>query len=348
MSRQMAPWVPLFQQSCKNNLNEVHPFTPFQFSTVEVCVNEDGVEEVKPRVRTVVMRDFLFNDKKTNVLTFNTDLRSEKMKVSPDQRQYFEACFYFPGTWEQYRLNGEWFSVSLNGENNIDDEFLAKYGILMKEEIRSKPESSDESDSSADADDNDKESCNNDDKDDDSDDNKSNESIETNDEEGEITEIIYRFPESKDWKEEVTREWKTLSRSAKSLYRKPPPGEILTNETSKKLDKIQRGVDGTKEDAGLENFAVICLCIDQVDYLNLKDGRGGERRVFRRIFDMVIRDDDDDEDDDGNDDDDDEDNDNDNETNNEDEEDEDEDEEVEEVCALLSGHEMWTEEEVCP
>lgn len=339
----MAPWVPLFQQSCKNNLNEKHPFTPFQFSTVEISTDDDGNEEVRPRVRTVVLRDFLFNDKKTNVLTFNTDLRSDKMKVNSNQKQYFESCFYFPGTWEQYRLSGEWFSVSLNGENEIDDKMLAKYGILIKEIIRSNDKNDDTTSTTT------INEKNND---------KTNDVDENNemDEQGEITDIIYRFPECKDWNDEVMREWCTLSRSAKSLYRKPPPGEILTNETSKILDKIQRGVDGAKEDAGLENFCVVCLCIDQVDYLNLKDGRGGERRVFRRCFDAVLSESDledelHDEHDDTitttttN-------HDNENDEKTQEErataQDDEEEEVEEEVCGIISGHEIWTEEEVCP
>lgn len=339
MSRQMAPWVPLFQQSCKNNLNEKHPFTPFQFSTVEISTNEDGTEEVKPCVRTVVLRDFLFNDKKTNVLTFNTDLRSGKMNVHDNQRQFFESCFYFPGTWEQYRLSGEWFCVSLNGENEIADSKLAKYGILIKEVIRSNGKTNETSSKTTT--------------------NETANADDINEDEGEITDIVYRFPECQDWTDEVMREWSSLSRGAKSLYRKPAPGEILTNETSKKLDKIQRGVDGAKEDAGLENFGVMCLCIDKVDYLNLKDGRGGERRVFRRCFDAVLSESDlEDEHDDtttinNND------NDNDNDDkkseivpeehdDEEEKEEDEEDEEEEEVCGIISGQELWTEEEVCP
>lgn len=342
MSRQMAPWVPLFQQSCKNNLNEKHPFTPFQFSTVEISTNEDGTEEVKPCVRTVVLRDFLFNDKKTNVLTFNTDLRSGKMNVHDNQRHFFESCFYFPGTWEQYRLSGEWFCVSLNGENEIADSKLAKYGILIKEVIRSNDKTNKiTSKTTTNIHTNDVDDKNN------------MKEIEKEDE-GEITDIIYRFPESQDWIDEVMREWSSLSRGAKSLYRKPPPGEILTNETSKKLDKIQRGVDGAKEDAGLENFGVMCLCIDKVDYLNLKDGRGGERRVFKRCFDAVLSESDlEDEHDDTTI------NNNDNDNDNDDQKGEivqeeheegveEKEEEVEEVCGIISGQELWTEEEVCP
>ena len=339
----MAPWVPLFQQSCKNNLTDMNPFTPFQFSTSEITKNTDqNIEEIKPRVRTVVLRDFLFNDKRTNVLTFHSDLRSEKMKVKNDQKQYFEGCFYFPSTWEQYRISGEWFNISLNGDNDIDDHKLTKYGILIKESIRSnqthvkhatnditsattKSTTTNTTTTNDELNDS-NEICDNDNND--------------NDDRNEITEVVYRFPQCNDWKEEVMRQWNGLSRAAKALYRKPAPGEILTVETSKKLDKIQRGVDGAKEDAGLENFSVVCLLIDQVDYLNLKDGRGGERRIFRRCCDAVLSKKDvkgekhavEEEE--------------------EDEEEEEKGEEAEEEdddeCEILSEHEVWTEVEVCP
>lgn len=160
-----------------------------------------NVKDIRPRVRTVILRDFPFNDKRTNVLTFHSDLRSQKLKVAKNQRQYFESCFYFPGTYEQYRISGEWFNISLNGNNYIDDHKLTKYGILIKESIMS--------------------------------DEMSN-------------EIVYRFPECNDWKEEVMRQWNGLSRVTEALYRKPAPGEILTIETSKKLDKIQGGLGGER------------------------------------------------------------------------------------------------------
>lgn len=330
----MAPWVPLFQQSCKNNLNDTNPFTPFQFSTSEITLDKDqGIEEIRPRVRTVVLRDFLFNDKKTNVLTFHSDLRSEKLKVKNNQKQYFESCFYFPSTWEQYRISGEWFNISLNGDNDIDDDKLTKYGIFIKESMGSNEKNEKLINNNNMINEN-NEVCND-----------NGNKLNTDDDRNEITEVVYRFPECNDWKEEVMRQWNGLSRAAKALYRKPAPGEILTIETSKKLDKIQRGVDGAKEDAGLENFTVVCLLIDQVDYLNLKDGRGGERRIFRRCCDSVLskknlkeekHDDDDEEEEEEE------------EEKNAEDNDDDDDEDGDDECEILSEYEVWTEEEVCP
>lgn len=85
----MAPWVPMFTQSCKN---AKQAFIPFQFATVAESV--DGIP--LPKCRTVVFRDFLFDERKTNVLTFNTDLRSNKVEESfPNGNGtcLFEACF---------------------------------------------------------------------------------------------------------------------------------------------------------------------------------------------------------------------------------------------------------------
>ncbi|CCK70126.1 uncharacterized protein KNAG_0D03800 [Huiozyma naganishii CBS 8797] len=283
MSLQMAPWVPIFRQSCKNTLNEKSPIITFQFATVDV--NQEEKEDVEigesiPRVRSVVLRGFLFDERKLNVLCFNTDLRSDKMRGLNASKR-FEACFYFPQTWEQFRFSGKCFVISLNGVGGKGPkhQMLAKYRILLEEEMKDHDE-----------------------------------------------HLTYKFPTQKDWDEEVLRQWNTLSRSAKSLYRKPPPGQLLTSETSEKLDKIQRGVDGAKEDVGLDNFAVVCLCVDQVDYLNLKDGRGGERRLYKRVLETAhsceneehlqqLRDEANDNDD---------------------------------YHDLVNGHEIWHEIEVCP
>ncbi|CAI4956208.1 AVN_HP_G0102510.mRNA.1.CDS.1 [Saccharomyces cerevisiae] len=191
MSHQMAPWIPMFIQSCKNN---TEPFVSFQFATVDELTN-------KPRCRTVVFRDFLFHDKRTNVLTFNTDMRSSKITesfITPNSNNssdskrcetpFFEACFYFPETWEQYRFSGQCFTIS--------------------------------------------------------------------------------------------KQFKKIP--AEIVTKKPAPGQKLTSETSKQLDKLHRGVDGAKEDAGLENFGIVCLCVDSVDFLNLKEGSGGERWIFQK------------------------------------------------------------------
>lgn len=260
MIHQMAPWVPTFIQSTKNN---TQPFLPFQIATTDELTNT-------PRCRTVVFRDFLFKDKKSNVLTFNTDIRSGKIKESfpngLDTTAPIEACFYFPETMEQYRLRGSCFLVSKK-TSNISKKIVEKYGIVSpgvsghhKEDLYKYEDEVNEA-----------------------------MGIEnTNATTGENNAAkgsVIRPPTTTEWQMEIRRQWYSLSRTSRSQYRKPDPGKPITSETSEKLDKIQRGVDGTDENAGLENFALVCLCIDKVDYLNLKNGSGGERLIFTRTAD---------------------------------------------------------------
>ncbi|CAI4039283.1 hypothetical protein SMKI_07G2640 [Saccharomyces mikatae IFO 1815] len=274
MSHQMAPWVPMFIQSCKNN---TEPFVSFQFATVDKLTN-------KPRCRTVVFRDFLFHDKKTNVLTFNTDMRSSKITESflapkssncrgnkKCETPFFEACVYFPETWEQYRFSGQSFTISRQFKE-IPDDIVAKYDIFSPRFSETSDDSTDEDTDTSINDDNDKNNDINDD----------NKLIEiTDNDERHNAENDY-YPKPEEWEAELLRQWSSLSRHTKSLYRKPAPGQKLTSETSKQLDKLHRGVDGAKEDVGLENFGIVCLCVESVDFLNLKEGRGGERWVFQK------------------------------------------------------------------
>lgn len=270
----MAPWVPTFIQSTKNN---TQPFLPFQLATIDK-------KEQKPRCRTVVFRDFLFKDKRTNILTFNTDIRSGKIDESFDGKlnepTAVEACFYFPETMEQYRFSGECFIVS-EKHLNVLPELALHYDILSpsvcghhKEELYQYEAELDEEEEARQS--NPQDGKNSKPHDNQSASNSGNRLLEPTD---------FQPPTVKEWNMEVRRQWYSLSRSSRSQYRKPEPGKPITSETSKQLDKIQRGVDGTDENAGLDNFAVVCLCIKQVDYLNLKGGSGGERIIFSRATD---------------------------------------------------------------
>ncbi|GMM57836.1 hypothetical protein DAKH74_044520 [Maudiozyma humilis] len=212
MTNQMAPWVPLLLQSLKNNPS---PFTSLQFATVS-----SGL----PSVRTVVLRGFLFDDKATNVLTFNTDLRSAKLQHQGPERHY-EACFYFPGTQEQYRVRGQYLTLSLKGCESLD---TAATALLREHSVHHGS--------------------------------------------------THALPSPQQLQEEVQRQWASLSRQNKAMYRRPAPGTALTDATRAQLDRIQRGVDGASPDAGLEHFGVVCLCVTAVDYLNLRGG--SERTLF--------------------------------------------------------------------
>ena len=208
----MAPWVPHFIQSYNNNQKN-KSFVPFQLATT----SKEG-----PRCRTVVFSDFLFNNKSSNVLCFNTDYRSRKVEELSESSRY-EGCFYFQDTWEQYRFRGSLFLVSQNGVN-ISSANLQQLNSNVKYE-------------------------------------------------------------EKQWENEMERQWAQLSRAAKSQYKTPMPGATVTEETSNQLDKLQRGVDGSNEDSGRENFAIVALFVESVDYLKLKHGFGGQRFLYTRIDD---------------------------------------------------------------
>ncbi|SCU98215.1 LADA_0H11386g1_1 [Lachancea dasiensis] len=311
MIHQMAPWVPQFIQSWKNHSQT---FTPFSFATVDPITN-------RPKCRTVIFRDFLFHDKRSNVLTFTTDMRGDKVKeilASGSETAPFEACFYFPSTWEQYRFSGKCFVVSqqqtppISSKYNLPDAGTIEYPILspsvhggaqelykydegQQQQLKGHGEAGDEEEEQEDSE---------------------GSAAACQAEGGSVpasgsqpadlsrsstsssrgggapahpNRVLgspdYAPPLAKEWQLELTRQWFNLSRSTKAQFRKPDPGTPVTSETSKQLDKIQRGVDGAKEDAGFDNFGVVCLCIEEVDFLNLKDGRGGERWKFRRHVD---------------------------------------------------------------
>lgn len=256
MIHQMAPWVPTFIQSKKNNPK---PFLPFQLATVDVHTN-------RPRCRTLVFRDFLFMDKRSNVLTFHIDSRSNKVHESfgLDGSTPVEACFYFAETREQYRFSGQCFLITKKNLNQIPQDVVKNYGIISpsvcghhKDELYKFGEEG--------------------------------ERETTPDESGGQERVLFQGdfkpPLEQEWAMELRRQWSNTSRTSKSQYRKPNPGTELTTERSNLLDKINRGVDGSKEDTGLENFAIACICVDEVDYLNLTSGSGDERVVFSRSTD---------------------------------------------------------------
>jgi pyridoxamine 5'-phosphate oxidase len=74
----------------------------FQLATITT----DGL----PANRTVVFRGFLED---TNQLKIITDIRSQKCQEI-QQQATAEACWYFTGTREQFRIRGELLIVDLN------------------------------------------------------------------------------------------------------------------------------------------------------------------------------------------------------------------------------------------
>lgn len=88
-----------------------------------------------------------------------------------------------------------------------------------------------------------------------------------------MQQFLYHPPTPAEWQEEISRQWKQMSRNLKRGFRKPPPSLPITEERSSTIDKIARGVDGKKDDVGLENFSVLALFVEHVDFLELDKDR---------------------------------------------------------------------------
>lgn len=85
--------------------------------------------------------------------------------------------------------------------------------------------------------------------------------------------LDFHPPSDKEWDEEILRQWNSLSKKLKASFRKPTPKTKMDEENQKKIDKISRGVDGKKEESGLENFALIALFIEYVDLYEVEKDR---------------------------------------------------------------------------
>lgn len=232
----MAPWVPAFTNAVTRQL-ETASFITFSFATVD----SNGA----PKVRTCVYRGFIFNDKKTNVITFTTDIRMEKfehLKTNPK----FEACFWFPATNEQFRVSGDAKLLTMNNTTTFNHE-LGNYPLISPNVIKQYSSSLDLSNTE-----------------------HHNTSAPSN-------------PSPQEWESELKGKWEDLSRNLKSSFRKPEPGSIITPEKQKLLDSISRGVDGSHEVDGAKNFALVLLLADKVDYANLNGHQS--RYVYSRYDD---------------------------------------------------------------
>lgn len=217
----MAPWVPVFTNAVTRQL-ESAAFISFAFATVD----SNGL----PKVRTCIYRGFIFNDKKTNVITFTTDIRMDKfehLQANPK----FEACFWFPATNEQFRISGDAKILTLNNTTTFSQD-LEKYPLISPNILKQYSSSLDLS--------------------------SHENSVATSSK-----------PSPQEWESELKTKWGELSRHLKSSFRKPEPGSDLTPEKQKLLDSISRGVDGSNEIDGTKNFSLVLLLADKVDYVNL-------------------------------------------------------------------------------
>ena len=95
----------------------------------------DGTDNAEfPSVRTVVFRGFLGQEwvdgdqdktADSNYLTFVTDSRSSKVQELLASGGKCEICWYFPQTWEQYRLTGRMRLILPPGPVDTSTEDLA-------------------------------------------------------------------------------------------------------------------------------------------------------------------------------------------------------------------------------
>lgn len=220
----MGPWIPSFSSAVNRNL-ESAPFVSFSFATVD----QNG----SPKVRTCAYRGFLFNDKKTNILTFTTDIRMEKFQhLSKNPK--FEACFWFPDSNEQFRLSGNAKVLTHERISSINSE-IGEYPLISPQLVKSNKSSLDLS------------------------------QLQHQD------YSTFEKPSTCEWESELNSKWEALSGNLKSSFRNPEPGSKIDSEKQKLLDSISRGVDGSHEEDGQKNFSLVLLLVDKVDYVNLNN-----------------------------------------------------------------------------
>lgn len=266
----IPPWVPSLDMCL---VKAPHPIT-FSFCTISASQ--------MPRARTVVFRSWLFDDKSTGVLVFTTDRRSEKISDLKTNNGKYEACFYFNDQnhhSKQFRLSGfaqvlhpkYGIYPTMNNSSQISAPF-SKYGSSNQNNTRqpsnvaSEPNEQDET--------------------------KfsqyplyspkllklykehQKEHIATaphyphHQSSGSTSSLLSYPPPGpsiEEWDQEYSRIWDSMSPKAKASFRRPDPGSTLTEDHRRHLDKISRGVDGTGDEAGLDNFAVIVMFVNSAD-----------------------------------------------------------------------------------
>lgn len=260
----MPPWVPALD-SCISQSPRPHTFT---FCTVSL--------DNRPRARTCVLRSWLFNDKSTGVLIFTTDKRSSKISDLNHNNGNFEACFYFENTSMQFRLSGfaqvlslDQYPTMAQHPQSVQTSFIQSppSPSFYPQSLANTPPSSDEdwfeSKSFAAA------------------------AYPVYSPSWKSLHDIYSHdcgqppvPTATEWKQEYLRIWSEMRHSAKSSFRRPMPGTALTKPSANLIDAISRGVDGTSDDVGLENFSVMVMFINGADVLADKVNR---RSLYERV-----------------------------------------------------------------
>lgn len=295
----MAPWIPTFsaalesEQVAKDNKP---PFVAFSLATVDA----DGF----PHNRTMVYRGFLFNNKSSNVLTFCTDRRMKKYNELLHNDK-FEAVFYFEKIKKQFRFRGRARLIDQDHHPVFDLASIQPRNII-ESNIQTMDNSSDESGDELElavlhphkkAD-----SVTQTATPDHLGDSEPLGPQQTplaypivspalmekllNEKSAEKSTAFLSFsnlqelglldltpPTNEEWDAEITRMWQLLSKGLKLSFRRPAPLLPMDDSNQNLVDKILRGVDGKKEEAGLKNFAVVGMFIDHVDYYDMEKDR---------------------------------------------------------------------------
>ncbi|KAH3681101.1 hypothetical protein WICPIJ_007933 [Wickerhamomyces pijperi] len=238
----MAPWVPSFRKAIQTH-RESHPFVAFSFATVD--------SNNCPHVRTVIDRGFLFDDKKSNILTFTTDIRMDKLRDLSNNGK-FEAVFWFEGTNEQFRVSGE---AKVLTQDNVEtfSGSIGEYPLVSPGFLKSHSSGLDLSHF-----------------------NQSQLSLAST-----ATNSNHNRPSAEEWSQELQTKWGELSSNLKSSFRKPQPGSTITAEKQKLLDSLSRGVDGSNEEDGRKNYGLVLMLVDKCDYVNLS-GPHHQRWLYER------------------------------------------------------------------
>lgn len=304
----MAPWVPIFKSSIAQDPNS---FIPFTLGTINSKTS-------KPQVRTCIYRGFLFDDENTNCIICTTDNRSQKFDDLLNNDN-FESCFYFRNDNKQFRLSGKCGLISFadlqdvlhqsdntekHSNNTVSKNLFPK---LKLPDLINKPYEDDNGEVFCEEEQRKHsmdpiiaKTINN------------SENIQNSKAEQEIiyplfspsslekiqkeidqtyqslnevllnnSELLYP-PTIEDYRLEFNRLWSLNNNKSKSRFKLPKPRSLITVEKRKLLDRISRGVDGTDVNLGIQNFAVMVLFIDKVDYYI--DSYGNSTRcIFERI-----------------------------------------------------------------
>lgn len=291
MLQSLALWSPSFTSALQTELETGDSqFTIFNFSNVD--------SNNYPSTRSCILRGFLFDEEKTNVLVFTTDKRSSKYQDLLKNPR-FDACFYFSKMRKQFRFKGtvrmisDDLSPKIIYEPNLQSEETPEISVIPNRNDSDTSSIEDESQSLVSqylSQSNKEKIC------------KiseplhyklfSQEFIKTfEDSSVSLYELGNRMgksectesttPTAEEWQNERLRVWNALSRNMKKSFKKPLPGSPLTEENRKLLDAINRGVDGSNSSTGYENFVVVCMFVELVDEVVL-GGSGYDKRYLYR------------------------------------------------------------------